>query len=152
MPPSTRSSGPEDTFAFGVSMGGLFAIELLATRPDIFSRAVGMSAHLSLFGSGAWAPGFVLPPDAGTELPAAWNRFARRMSGPDGRRLWICRGTRDIDRFYEPTHTALIDGLLSQRWRPVEHLEARAYYGAGHHGRYWAPRRVPEALRFLLGA
>lgn len=141
---------PDNTCTFGISMGGVFAIEALATRPDVFSRAVAMSAHLPLVGSEGWASGLRMPVSAAAEIPAAWSRFARRMGPPDNRRLWVCRGTRDLDRDYGPTHTALVEGLLANGWRPVEHLEARVYVGAGHHGRYWAPRRVPEALRFLL--
>ena len=142
--------GPESTFTFGVSMGGQFAIEALASRPDVFSRAAAMSAHLPLVGSGAWNPAFRLPATAAAEIPAAWARLARRMGAPGKRRLWICRGSTDIDKEYAPTHTALIEELLHQGWTPVEHLEARAYFGAGHHGRFWAPRRVREALRFLI--
>ncbi|UYO00731.1 MAG: alpha/beta hydrolase [Devosia sp.] len=140
-----------NTFTFGVSMGGLIAVEALATRPDIFGGAVAMSAHMFMMGPASANPDFPMPPDAFPEIEAALTRLGERMPDPATHRLWIDHGTIDLDQYYSGSHKALADGLIAAGWKPTESLEARVYVGTGHHGSWWIPR-VPEALRFLLTA
>ncbi|MHA6296834.1 alpha/beta hydrolase [Devosia sp. CAU 1758] len=138
----------QHTFTFGVSMGGLIAVEAMATHPDVFGGAVAMSAHLFMMGAAAGSPDFPMPADAMPEIEAAVARMAQRIPA-EGHRLWLDHGTIDLDQYYAGSHKALAEALIASGWDPTKNLEARIYVGTGHHGRWWIPR-VKDALGFLL--
>ena len=142
--------GPEGTFMLGSSMGGIIAIEALATYPQVFGGAAALSAHMFLIGPGAQAEGFVLPEDTGPRMEEAVARFGREdFPAPGSHRVWFDRGTVDLDEFYGPTQDALKAALLDAGYVEGKDLAARVYDGTGHFETWWQARAA-EALTFLL--
>jgi len=142
-------SGPDTTFIAGASMGGVAAIEILARHPQVFAGAAALSAHLSL-----------LPVDETERLPdgfardvaAAVGAFARAEFPAAGRhRLWLDRSEKEIDRFYAPSHDALVEALTGLGYRRDQDLAVQVFPGVGHNEAAWRAR-LDLALDFLLGA
>lgn len=127
--------GREATALLGSSLGGLMALYGLLRHPDVFSRAGVMSPAFATTGGRVFD-------------------WAEAQGGSDGR-VWMDVGTAEWPA--EPSlGRAYVEDV--QRMRAV--LEANGYgpdrlqvlveEGGAHHESAWA-RRLPEALRFLLG-
>ncbi|GHC62310.1 alpha/beta hydrolase [Neogemmobacter tilapiae] len=137
----------------GASMGGTIAVEALMTRPDVFAAGAALSAHLVLFGPASQAPDFgPFPEDGGKRLAAAWRKAAAaHFPAPGGTRLWLDRGTEDLDAFYPDSHIALTESLLAKGYVAGDDLMVRVDKGAGHFETFWQAR-LPAVLDFLLPA
>lgn len=138
-------TGPESTAVMGSSMGGLISLYALAEYPQVFGAAGALSTHWVGLPT-AWGPERL----RNAALPLAAFRYLQQALPPPGRhRLYLDRGTTDLEAFYAP-HQAFVDELLHDLgWRPPG-LMSRVHEGAGHNERDWAAR-VEQPLAFLLG-
>ncbi len=138
------------TFMLGTSMGGLVSLEALRAYPEVF-RGVGcMSAHTLLLGPAAADPSYRAPASAMTQIAAGWKAYASQtFPSPHDHRIWIDRGTEELDGFYESFHNALVEGLRLRGYRNARQLQAQVFSGTGHHERWWSAR-CENVLRYLL--
>ena len=133
---ATRS-GPEGTFLMGSSMGALISIYALCEYPQVFGGAAGLSVHW--VGTG----------QANAALPlAAFNYLRDRLPEPGPRRLYMDRGTTELDALYGP-YQAFVDEIVRDRGYAAPHLMSRVFEGTGHHERAWAAR-LDIPLAFLM--
>ncbi len=111
------------TGLFGSSMGALISLYGFFDRPDVFGRCGAMS-------------------------PSIWvghGLIQQHVRAPQaGDRLYLDNGTR------ENSARALYAQLLAQGYREDKELRYVVEEGGQHTEAAWA-RRLPEALRFLLG-
>jgi hypothetical protein len=130
--------GRESTFVMGSSMGALISIYALNEYPQVFGGAAGLSVHW--VGTG----------QANAALPlAAFNYLRDRLLPPEGRRLYMDRGTTELDALYGPYQT-FVDELVRDRGWGAGQVMSRVFEGTGHNERVWAARlEVP--LGFLMG-
>jgi enterochelin esterase-like enzyme len=137
--------GPEHTAVMGSSMGGLVSLYALAEYPQVFGAAGAVSTHWVGLPT-AWGPERL----RNAALPLAAFGYLQQALPPPGRhRLYLDRGTTDLEAFYAP-HQAFVDELLHDLgWRPPW-LMSRVAEGTGHNERDWAAR-VEVPLAFLLG-
>ncbi len=141
---------PDASFMLGASMGGLISLEALRAYPQVFRGAGCLSAHTVLLGPAASEAGYRPPETAGDRIQAALRAYAAQaFPAPDGRRIWIDRGTEDLDAFYGRFQDAFTDGLRQRGYVPGHHLESRVYERTAHHEKFWAAR-AEAVLRFLL--
>ena len=128
----------ESTFVMGSSMGALISIYALNEYPQVFGGAAGLSVHW--VGTG----------QANAALPlAAFNYLRDRLLPPQGRRLYMDRGTTELDALYGPYQT-FVDELVRDRgWGPGQ-VMSRVFEGTGHNERVWAAR-LDVPLGFLMG-
>jgi predicted alpha/beta superfamily hydrolase len=147
---------PDRTAAAGASMGGLMSLYLVASRPEVFGTAIGVSTH--------WWFGAERMVD---ELTAS-------LPEPGAHRIWLDRGDIELDSLYEGLHERAVAALRARGYgagpgvrgklRPGmsgEELEAlkttdldlmhAVYANTGHHERYWR-RRIADAMNWWLGA
>ena len=138
---ATRT-GPESTFLMGSSMGALISIYALNEYPQVFGGAAGLSVHW--VGSG----------QANAALPlAAFNYLRDRLvapgSGPGARRLYMDRGTTELDAIYGP-YQSFVDEIVRDRGWGAGQVMSRVFEGTGHNERAWAAR-LDIPLTFLMG-
>ena len=130
--------GPGSTSIMGSSMGGMISIYAMNEYPQVFGGAAGMSTH--------WVGGFT--PIAGLTLPA-FIYLRDHLAAPEGHRLYMDRGTIEIDAWYGMAQS-FIDDLVRERGYTSANLLSRVFEGKGHNERDWAARlEIP--LLFLLG-
>lgn len=132
------NAGRDHTFVMGSSMGGLISIYAMNEYPQVFGGAAGLSTHWV----GKAEPNATLP-------LAAFTYLRDHLAPPDGRRLYMDHGTRELDALY-PTYQAFVNQIVRDRGY-VEDRDAmlRVFDGTGHNERDWATRlEIP--LRFLL--
>ena len=142
------SRSADATFLAGSSLGAAVALETLARYPDRVAGAVCLSAHFSLL---PVTETEVLPAHFAADVTAAVTDFANACLPRAGRHaVWIDRSTLGIDRFYGPTHAAIVTALSRLGFVDGIDLAARCYPGVGHDEGAWRVR-LDEALIFLLG-
>ncbi len=128
----------ESTFIMGSSMGGLISLYALCERPKIFGGAAALSTH--------WIGSF----ERNTAIPAALLAYLRRRLPPAGScRIYMDRGTRDLDALYDLAQSQA-DALLQQLGYRAPDVVSRVFPGATHDEDAWR-NRVAEPLTFLLG-
>lgn len=123
----------EFTGVGGSSLGGLFALHMGFTRPDIFGRVAAMSP------SAWWANGFIL-------------REAGALNGRLPLRIWLDMGRREGRHFLNQTRT-LQDILRSKGWQKnrkaaladFRYLEA----ARARHDEFSWGARFDKVLKFL---
>ncbi len=141
MLPLIRSSfpvldGPDATAIGGSSLGGLVSLYALLARPDVFGRALVMSPA---FG---WS---------GDEM----FTYARERATGHGR-IWMDAGDSESEEGRPELAQAYVDWLermreiLLERGYDETGLRTLVEPGGVHREHAWA-RRLPDALRFLLG-
>ncbi len=136
------------TFVGGSSLGAVAALEILARYPDRVAGAVCLSAHFSLLPVTEAEP---LPDGFAEDVTAAVADFADNCLPRAGRHaIWIDRSAQGIDRFYGPTHAAIIAALSRCGFVDGADLAARCYPDVGHDEAAWRAR-IDDALAFLLG-
>ena len=141
------SPGRAGAFLAGSSMGAVAAAELLARYPETFAGAAMLSAHFSLLPVTETEP---LPAGFAEDVARAVGVFARRhMPRAGSHRLWLDRSALSIDRFYPPSHAALVGALDALGYVEDKDLRVRVYGGVGHDEGAWR-ERLDEALAFLL--
>jgi enterochelin esterase-like enzyme len=138
---------PEATFLGGSSLGAVAALEMLARYPGRVAGAACLSAHFSLL---PVTETEVLPDGFADAVTAAVADFAGTCLPPAGRHiLWIDRSTLGIDRFYGPTHAAVLSALSRLGFVEGADLGVGCYAGVGHDEGAWRDR-LDDALGFLL--
>jgi enterochelin esterase-like enzyme len=131
--------GREHTAVAGSSMGGLISLYALCEHPQVFGGAACLSTH--------WIGGF----ERNAEIPAAGRAYLRRrLPAPGEHRLYMDRGTAELDALYDEAQ-AQVDALMRERGFGPPHFVTRVFEGEGHNERAWA-RRLEIPLRHLLGA
>jgi enterochelin esterase-like enzyme len=130
--------GSEHTFIMGSSMGGLISLYAMNEYPQVFGGAAGLSTH--------WVGTF----QANSPLPlAAFNYLRDHLADPATHRLYMDRGTTELDALYGP-YQIFIDQIMKDRGYTADQGLSRVFEGAGHNERDWAARlEVP--LLFLMG-
>ena len=115
----------------GSSMGGLSTLYEVGRKPERYGAALAFSPHWVLGGD-------PLVRMTIESLPAS-----------ERHRIWMSRGTRKLDRDYEP-YQLLADRLMLERGWTRENFTSKVFRGAGHNERAWA-KQVSDALEFWLG-
>jgi pimeloyl-ACP methyl ester carboxylesterase len=130
--------GPQSTFIMGSSMGALISLYALSEYPQVFGGAAGLSVH--------WPGAF----QSNAALPlAAFNYLHDRLPSPQGQRLYMDRGTTELDALYGP-YQNFVDEIVRDRGWGAGQLMSQVFEGTGHSERAWAARlEVP--LLFLMG-
>ncbi|MBS0376261.1 MAG: alpha/beta hydrolase [Proteobacteria bacterium] len=127
----------ERRFLAGSSMGGLISLYGMCEYPAVFGGAACLSTH--------WIGTFA----RNAEFPAAAIAYlSNALPEPDSVRLWMDRGSTDLDALYDDSQLA-VSRLLTSRGFAAPNFAARVFEGAGHTEGDWS-RRVGLALRFLL--
>jgi enterochelin esterase-like enzyme len=131
--------GRDHCFLMGSSMGGLISCYGLCEYPKVFGGAACVSTH--------WIGGF----ERNEDVPAAALAYLRdKLPPPDQVRLWMDRGTVELDALYDQAQ-ARIDALMAaQGFRPPRFV-SKVYPGSGHNETDWS-RQLHEPLQFLFGA
>lgn len=130
--------GRETTFLMGSSMGALISIYALNEYPQVFGGAAGLSVHWV----GTGEPNAALP-------LAAFNYLNERLAAPQGRRLYMDRGTTELDAIYGPYQSFIDEVVRDRGWRAGS-LMSRVFEGTGHNERAWAAR-LELPLNFMMG-
>jgi predicted alpha/beta superfamily hydrolase len=130
--------GHEHAAVAGSSMGGLISLYALCEHPQVFGGAGCLSTH--------WIGGF----ERNAEIPAAALAYLRRrLPPPGGHRIYMDRGTTDLDALYDESQPR-VDALMRERGFGPPLFVTRVFEGEGHNERAWA-RRLEIPLRHLLG-
>lgn len=118
----------------GASLGGLFALHLALSRPDVFGRAAAMSPTLW------WGNGVVL------------REIASLRTRADVR-IWIDVGKREAPPLRQQVRAAeallVAKGWQQHRTAGKANLRYREVARAGHDERSWG-RRLDRVLKFLF--
>ena len=132
----------EHTFMMGSSMGGLISLYALCEYPQVFGGVACLSTHLSFkhLGHGVdgtlWAEAFCQY--LATHLPDAGSN-----------RVYMDRGTEDIDASYAP-HQQRVDSVFAAQGWDGDHYVSLVFDGHEHSEIFWA-KRLEQPLLFLLG-
>ena len=129
----------EATFVMGSSMGGLISAYALCEHTSIFGGAACMSTH--------WIGTF----ERNDEVPRAAMAYLRgALPEPSSVKLWMDRGTAELDAQYDPAQS-WIDTLMTEKgFVRGARYQSQVYEGAGHSEVDWA-KRLRDPLVFLLG-
>lgn len=130
--------GRGDTLLAGSSMGGLISLYGLCERPDVFGGAACISTH--------WIGSF----ERNTVVPDAALAYLRqRLPRPDQVRLWMDRGTQELDALYDHAQ-ARVDALMAERGFGPPAFRSVVHTGSGHNETDWQ-RQLAGPLLHLLG-
>jgi enterochelin esterase-like enzyme len=125
------STGRDDTFVMGSSMGGLISLYAVATYPEVFGGAGAVSTH--------W------PACDGCVVD--W--LAAHLPDRRTHRLYFDHGTAALDALYPPYQQRMDAAMRKAGWREGPHWMTRRFEGAEHNEAAWRAR-VEIPLRFLL--
>lgn len=125
------------TFIMGSSMGGLISVYAFTEYPQVFGGAAGLSTH--------WVGSFA--PNASIPL-AAFDYLHRTLPAPEGRRLYLDRGTATLDALYGPAQT-FVDQIVHEHGYGDADYMSRVFEGAEHSEKAWS-ERLEIPLLFLL--
>jgi enterochelin esterase-like enzyme len=129
----------EQRFLMGSSMGGLISAYALCEYPQVFGGAACLSTH--------WIGGY----ERNEAIPSAALTYLRdRLPDPARVRWWMDRGTTELDALYDQAQPR-IDALMAEKGFKPPGFVSKVFEGTGHNERAWRDR-LPEVLRFLLGA
>lgn len=129
----------DSTYLMGSSMGGLISLYGLCQHPAVFGGAAALSTH--------WIGGY----ERNEPLPSAALAYLReRLPAPDTVRLWMDRGTTELDALYDPAQ-ARVDALMAEKGFRAPGFVSRVFEGTGHNELDWAAR-LHLPLAHLLGA
>lgn len=128
----------EHTFVMGSSMGGVISIYAMNEYPQIFGGAAGLSTHWV----GTFEPNSALP-------LAAFNYLREHLADPRSHRLYMDRGTTELDAIYG-TYQGFVDEIVRDRGFDASNSMSRVFEGEGHNEDAWA-KRLETPLLFLLG-
>lgn len=127
----------EHCFLMGSSMGGLISAYGLCEHPRVFAGAACLSTH--------WIGTY----ERNAPIPAAALAYLRtRLPDPRGVRLYMDRGTTELDALYDEAQ-AQVDAVMAEKGYRAPGFVSRVFEGAGHNERAWAAR-LAEPLVHLL--
>jgi len=115
----------------GSSMGGLTSLYGVSRYPKLYGTALSLSTHLAL-----WNPNII-------------EAVLSEISTQPRTRMWIDRGTEELDALYEGLHERAAAYLESKGWVTSSQLQARVYPGTNHSEPVWRDR-LPEILNWWL--
>lgn len=128
----------EGTFIMGSSMGGVISLYALSEYPQVFGGAACLSTH--------WIGTFT----ENAALPlAAFTYFQSHLPDPGTHRIYMDRGTAELDALYAAAQP-FADDLIRERGYSDANFTSRVFAGAGHNEKDWGAR-LEEPLLFLLG-
>lgn len=115
----------------GSSMGGLTSLYGASLYPQFYGTVLSLSTH--------WA---------------YWDRkiipdLLSMLCDNPRARIWIDRGTEELDALYEGLHEEAADYLRARGWQDGKELQARVYPGTNHSEPVWQ-ERLPEILNWWL--
>jgi len=115
----------------GSSMGGLTSIYGAALYPEFYGTVLSLSTHL-----------------------AYWDRkiipdLLSMLSHNPRARIWIDRGTEELDAMYEGLHEEAADYLRANGWQDEHQLQAQVFEGTNHSEPVWRDR-LPQILNWWL--
>jgi len=109
----------------------------LCEYPQVFGGAACLSTHW--IGTSA----------KNTEFPDAAIAYLKTsLPSPGSVRLWMDRGTIELDALYDDAHAAVARLLADRGYRPPTY-QSRIFEGAGHNETDWS-RRLGLALGLLF--
>jgi predicted alpha/beta superfamily hydrolase len=127
----------ESTFILGSSMGGIISLYALSEYPQVFGGAACLSTH--------WIGSFA----ENASLPlAAFMYFQSHLPDPGSHRIYMDRGTQELDALYGAAQP-FADDLIRERGYTDATFMSRVYVGAGHNEKDWSAR-LDVPLLFLL--
>mgnify|MGYP002382183372 CR=1 FL=1 len=122
----------------GSSMGGLISCYALCEHPQVFGGAACLSTH--------WIGSY----ERNEPIPSAALAYLReKLPAPASVRLWMDRGTTELDALYDEAQPR-IDTLLAEKGFRAPGFVSKVFEGTGHNENAWRDR-LPEVLGFLLG-
>ena len=128
----------DNTFIMGSSMGGIVSLYAISEYPDVFGGAACLSTH--------WIGTF----QVNAAMPLAeFSYFQSHLPDPATHRLYMDRGTHDLDANYADAQP-LADDLVRDRGYSDTNFSSRVFEGAGHTEKDWSAR-LDVPLLFLLG-
>ncbi len=121
----------ERTALCGSSMGGLTSLYGTALYPEFYGTLLSLSTH--------WA---------------YWERkiipdLLSMLSKDPRARIWIDRGTEELDAMYEGLHEEAADYLRANGWQDGRALQAHVFAGTNHSEPVWQDR-LPQILNWWL--
>lgn len=115
----------------GSSMGGLTSLYGAALYPQFYGTVLSLSTHWAY-----WDRKMI--PDLLSMLPT------------DPRsRIWLDRGTEELDAMYEGLHEEAADFLRANGWQDGRQLQAHVFEGTNHSEPVWRDR-LPRILNWWL--
>jgi enterochelin esterase-like enzyme len=127
-----------NTVIMGSSMGGIISLYAMSEYPHVFGAAACLSTH--------WIGGF----EQNTAIPqATFNYLRNHLPDPSNHRLYMDRGTTELDALYPP-HQDLADALVREKGYTGANSVSLVFSGAGHNEVAWS-KRLESPLTFLLG-
>lgn len=131
--------GREDCALMGSSRGAAISLFALCERPDVFGAAACLSTHwIGSFQRNAAVPDAIL----------GWLR--ETLPPPERVRLWMDRGTRELDALYDEAQ-ARVDALMAERGFRPPRFRSVVHDGSGHNETDWQ-RVLAQPLLHVLGA
>ena len=128
----------EHNFVMGSSMGGVISIYAMSEYPQVFGGAAGLSTN------------WVGTLEANSALPlAAFNYLREHLADPREHRLYMDRGTTELDAIYG-NYQNIVDEIVRDRGYDAGNSVSRVFEGEGHNEDAWA-RRLEIPFLFLLG-
>lgn len=130
----------DHTFIMGSSMGGLASLYALCEYPDVYGGAACLSTH--------WIGTF---DQNSTIFPTAMLSYmSDRLPSPDSHRLYLDRGTLDLDSYYDKWEEQAREIARGKGYSETAGtLYTFTDKGASHNEIYWS-QRVDRPLHFLL--
>lgn len=129
---------PANTAIMGSSMGGIISLYAMSEYPQVFGAAACLSTH--------WIGSF----EQNTAIPMATFDYLRNhLPDPSSHRLYMDRGTTELDAMYQP-HQDVVDELLKKNGYTGVNSMSLVIPGAGHSEVDWS-KRLESPLTFLLG-
>lgn len=125
-----RGLQPNATAILGASLGGLAALYGMARYPNYFGAALAFSPHWHLGG-----------------LPLGQDLISR-LPAPGQHKIWMSRGTDELDSKYQPTQEIVDQQMRSLGWSE-DRFASFVFDGDQHDELSWQ-RRVQPALEFWL--
>ncbi len=141
-------TGPDNTFAMGSSMGGLFSFYLVKNHHDVFSACGCVSSHFALT-----PQDFAMYTGNDPRQADPTRYIVLDIENGDtlsGGRFFFDYGTESLDSTYHEDHKPVLKWLQKQGLREGRDYLMRRYDGADHSERAWRAR-VGDQLRWLLG-
>lgn len=130
--------GRDDCLLMGSSMGGLISLYGLCEYPQVFGGAACVSTH--------WIGGH----ERNTVVPAAALAYLRdKLPAPHSVRLWMDRGSTQLDALYDAAQQQ-VDALLRDKGFAAPRWVSVVHEGGGHNETDWQ-RQLHRPLLHLLG-
>lgn len=136
------------TTLMGASRGGMISLYGLCEYPHVFGSAACLSTHWLLLS----APSSATDPSLETSaINAAMEAYLRaKLPSPRTHKIWMDRGTINLDSYYGPYQEHVDRVFTSKAWIKGRNFESRVYDGADHNEVAWRTR-INDPLNFLLG-